>query len=160
MKPKLLLLNHSVLFLCTSMYLGTGGSLIFFSFPIAPQLTVENYYLQFVPQVEAATHFFTYMTMVMIAACGVMMWAEWKTSYRWVPVTVLLAVLAATGLTMAFIFPYNDTMKNGITDPAVLHQTLDRWMFLNKIRVGFWAIQWLCMMVYFASKAGAEGDRG
>ncbi|HQR41522.1 MAG TPA: DUF1772 domain-containing protein [Gemmatales bacterium] len=159
MKSKLLLLNHALLFLCASMYLGTGGSLILFSFPIAPQLTVDNYYLQFVPQVEAATRFFTYMTMVMIAACGVMLWAEWKTRYRWVPITVLLAVLAATGLTMLFIFPYNETMKNGITDPAVLHHTLDRWMFLNRIRTGLWTIQWLCMMSYFASKAAAGGAR-
>lgn len=160
MKTKLLLLNHSVLFLCTAMYLGTGWSLILFSFPIAPQLTVENYYLQFVPQVEAATHFFTYMTMVMIAACGVMIWGEWKTPYRWIPIAVLLAVLAATGLTMAFIFPYNKTMSHGITDPEVLKTTLNHWMFLNKIRVGLWTIQWLCMMVYFGSKAAAEGDRG
>lgn len=159
MKATLLLLNHSFLFLCASMYLGTGGSLVLFSFPVAPQLTIDNYYMQFVPQVEAATHFFTYMTILMIAACAVMIWAEWKTAYRWVPIAVLLAVLAATGLTEMFIFPLNKIMSDRITDPAVLHQTLDRWMFLNKIRASLWAIQWLCMMIYFGSRASAEGER-
>lgn len=30
--------NHAILFLCTSMYLGTGWSLALFSFPVARRL--------------------------------------------------------------------------------------------------------------------------
>jgi hypothetical protein len=152
MKGKLLAVNHSILFLCVSMYLGTGWSLILFSFPIAPQLTVENYYLQFVPQVAAATKFFTYMTALMIVLGLIMTIAEWKTGFRWVPLVVLAGVAAATGLTTIFIFPLNEAMSKGITDASQLMATLSRWMLLNQIRVGFWSVQWVTLMVYFAGQ--------
>ncbi len=72
------------------MYLGTGGSLVLFSFPLAPQLTPDNYYLQFVPQVQAATAFFTTMTKVMLACGLIMLIAEWRQRTRWVPIIVQL----------------------------------------------------------------------
>ena len=150
MKRLLLTLNDSFLFLCVSMYLGTGWSLVLFSFPIAPQLTVDNYYLSFVPQVDAATHFFTYMTQVMIAACLIMSVAKWRTRFRWVPIIVLLSVAAATALTIIVIFPLNHEMSEGIRDPARLRVVLGKWMTLNKVRVGLWTVQWLCMMTYLA----------
>lgn len=152
MKPSLRALNHSLLFLCVSMYLGTGWSLILFSFPVVPQLTVENYYLQFVPHVQAATRFFTYMTMAMIVFAGVMVVTEWKTGFRWVPITVLAAVLAATGLTVRWILPLNAIMAAGITDPAVLADTLRPWLALNRLRVALWSVQWVAMMVYFGAQ--------
>ena len=152
MKRKLLATNHSILFLCVSMYLGTGWSLILFSFPLAPQLTVENYYLQFVPQVAAATKFFTYMTALLIGLCVIMAIAEWKTGFLWVPLVVLGAAVAATGLTIIFIFPLNEAMSKGITDPGQLKGVLSQWMFLNKIRVALWTIQWISLMAYFATK--------
>ena len=153
MKEKLLILNHSLLFLCTSMYLGTGWSLVLFSFPIAPQLTIDNYYLQFVPQVTAATEFFTQMTLLMIALCLVMLVVEWQTNFRWIPIIVLLGVVAATGLTIAYILPLNELMREGISDPEELTNLLSQWIFLNKIRVAFWTVQWIAMMIYFALKA-------
>lgn len=157
MKRTLLAANESLLFLCTSMYLGTGWSLLLFSFPIAPQLTIDNYYLYFVPSVAAATHFFTYMTQVMIAACLVMAVAQWQTRFRWVPIVVLLSVVAATALTIVVIFPLNDEMSRGITDPARLRTVLDKWMMLNRLRVELWTVQWLSMMIYFAWRAvGSE----
>jgi hypothetical protein len=131
------------------MYLGTGGSLVLFSFPVEPKLTPDNYYLQFVPQVQAATHFFTYMTMLMIALAIVMSVSEWRTKLRWVPIVVLLGVFAATGLTMSMIFPLNDEMAKGITDSARLHEVLGQWMSLNRVRVGIWVVQWVSMMVWF-----------
>jgi hypothetical protein len=157
---KLFILNHSILFACASMYFGTGWSLILFNFVVAPDLTVDNYYMQFVPQVTAATVFFTYMTMVMMVTAGIMIVAEWKTHFRWVPIIVLLAVFAATGLTIVYILPYNELMREGITDPVILRDTLDKWMTRNRIRVSFWTVQWVSMMVYFALKAyGIHGKR-
>ena len=159
MKRSLLTLNHAVLFLCTSMYLGTGWSLLLFSFPIAPQLTVNNYYLQFVPQVTLATQFFTYMTTLMILLAIMMTIAEWKTLLRWIPIIVLIGIVAATGLTIVFILPLNDMMSKGITDPVQLKSILNEWIFLNQIRVALWTIQWLSMMIYFTyyvNKVGAK----
>lgn len=152
MKQTLLLVNHSLLFLCVSMYLGTGWSMVLFSFPTAPHLTPENYYYAFVPQVAAATDFFTGMTKLMIVLCIIMIVAEWKTGFRWVPIVVLVAIVAATGLTLKYIFPLNNAMTHGIKNPNDLQNTLGHWMFLNKIRVSFWTVQWLAMMSYFAIK--------
>jgi len=150
MKKKLLTLNHSILFLCTSIYLGTGISLVFFSFPVADELTPDNYYTHFVPQVDAATKFFTYMTVVMLVTGIVMTLAEWKgKTYRWYPIVVLLGVVAATLLTTQLIFPYNEAMRNGITDNTELHEVLGKWMSLNRIRASLWAVQWISMMTYF-----------
>ncbi|GEO07364.1 hypothetical protein AAE02nite_50280 [Adhaeribacter aerolatus] len=151
-KRTLLGLNHSLLFLCTSMYLGTGWSLLLFSFPIAPELTPDNYYMQFVPQVTAATKFFTYMTMVMLATALIMTIAEWRSYKRWFPIGVLLGVILATALTIIYIIPYNEQMAAGIKDAAVLREVLDKWMRLNVIRVSLWTVQWLCMMSYFYIK--------
>jgi hypothetical protein len=71
-----IVLNDLVLLACCSMYFGTGWSLLLFSFPTAKQLTVENYYEQFVPQVTTVRKFFTWMTTVMFATGGVMIVSE------------------------------------------------------------------------------------
>jgi hypothetical protein len=152
MNETIVVLLAAVLFLCVSMYLGTGWSLLLFTFPIAPQLTVQNYYMQFVPQVEAATKFFTYMTMLMLLVGGVLIWAEWGTAFIWQPIIVLLGIVAATLLTTSRILPLNKLMKDGIKDPAQLRDILARWMGLNRIRVGLWTVQWAAMMWYFVAK--------
>ncbi|MFP2925993.1 hypothetical protein ACLESO_12390 [Pyxidicoccus sp. 3LG] len=146
------LVNACLLFLCVSMYLGTGWSLILFTFPIAPELTVDNYYLQFVPQVQAATRFFTWMTLVMLVSAIVLFWGERRTALKWYPAAVFALVVVATLLTRFLIFPYNDAMAAGITDPAELSRVLAGWMRTNVIRVSLWTLQWLAMMGYFAHK--------
>ena len=145
-----LILNDAVLFLCTSMYLGTGWSLVLFSFPQRRKLTVENYYDQFVPQVARATRFFTWMTVLMIATAILMIVAERHSAYVIAPAVTLAGVLAATGLTKKFIFPYNERMAAHITDNAELQEVLGRWMFLNVIRTSLWTAQWVAMMTFFA----------
>jgi hypothetical protein len=150
MKERLLIINHALLFLCASMYLGTGGSLVLFSFPIAPELTTQNYYLQFVPQVTAATAFFTPMTKLMLLTAAIMLLAEWRMVTRWVPIAVLACVLTSTTLTLYWIFPLNQAMANHIQDPGQLKTVLTAWMNFNWVRAGLWLIQWCCLMGYFA----------
>src|SRR6476469_3196096 len=91
MKNKLLLLSYAVLFAGVSIYFGTGWSTVIFQFPTLPQLNVSNYYLHFVPQVAAATTFFTILVPLMCLICLVMLKAEWHTRFRCVPIVVLLA---------------------------------------------------------------------
>jgi hypothetical protein len=148
----LLRLNAAFLFLMVSMYLGTGWSMILFSFPVVPQLTPANYYLVFVPEVDAATRFFTLMTKVMSVSALIMIWGEWHNRMVWVPIVVLLSVIAATWLTVQFIFPYNAAMTAGIKDQQELGRTLGHWMTLNRVRVGLWTVQWGAMMFYFARR--------
>ena len=150
MRGKLFILNHMVLFLCASMYLGTGGSLVLFSFPVAAQLTPDNYYLQFVPQVQAATEFFTTMTKLMLACGVVMLWVEWRHRTRWVPVIVLLGIISATVLTIYAIIPLNQEMADHIQDANRLSEVLDEWMNFNRIRVALWVVQWCALAWYFS----------
>src|SRR5262249_28735047 len=106
-----------------------------------------------VPQVTAATRFFTVMTALMIVSAAAMAVTEWKTPERWVPLVVLGSVLVATELTRRFIFPYNDAMAAGIRDAAALEAALEKWMALNRVRVSLWTVQWLCMAFWFAGRA-------
>ncbi len=145
-----LILNDSVLLFCTSIYLGTGWSLVLFSFPSRSRLTVDNYYDQFVPQVTRATRFFTWMTMVMIGTAIVMIVAERHSAYVIAPALALAGVVAATALTVKFILPYNKRMAARITDNAELQQVLGKWMLLNWVRVALWTVQWVSIVTYFA----------
>ncbi|HWD08039.1 MAG TPA: hypothetical protein VHA57_02985 [Actinomycetota bacterium] len=149
--------NNVFLLACTSMYFGTGWSLVLFSFPIASKLRPDTYYNQFVPQVTAATKFFTVMTTLMLAAGVVMLVAEPDPVYRWVPAIVLAGVVAATLLTVIFILPDNNRMAAGITDNTELHTILNRWMARNWIRVGLWTVQWLAMAFWFGAKIAHHG---
>jgi hypothetical protein len=152
----LLVLNHSLLLLCASIYLGTGVSLVLFQFPSFPELTVSNYHAFVVPPVDRATAFFTAMTMVMIATGLVLMLAELRTGLRWVPIVVLLALTASTLLTVRVIFTYNDELRAGITDAARLRTVLGAWVDLNYVRVSLWCVMWLALMAYFGARAAAS----
>lgn len=151
--PRFLLANNALLFLCCSIYIGTGVSLVFFQFPIEPKLTVDNYALIFVEPVERATQFFTYMTLVMLVTGTIMLATEWLSGLRWVPVVVLAALVASTLLTIYFIFDYNAALGKGITDPEELKTTFAAWANLNRIRVSLWCIEWFAMMYYFYNLA-------
>jgi hypothetical protein len=158
--PRLLLLNHVILLLCASIYLGTGVSLWFFQLPLEPKLTVDNYYMLFVEPVTAATHFFTYMTILMLI-CGVIMLAtEWLSGLRWVPVVVLLGVIAATVLTETVLFPLNAKLEAHVTDPATLKTLFHQWANLNRVRISLWVVQWIAMAYWFYRMAWqARADR-
>jgi hypothetical protein len=146
-------LNAGVLMCWVSIYLGTGVSLVFFQFPTARSLTPENYHSHIVPQVTAATKFFTRMTQVMFVNGALMVWSEWGTWWVIVPIVVLLLVVLSTALTIRFIFPYNRRLERGITDARELRGQLQRWMRLNVVRSSLWALEWLTMMVWFVGKA-------
>jgi hypothetical protein len=158
--PRLLLLNHVILLLCCSIYLGTGVSLAFFQLPLEPKLTVDNYYLLFVEPVTAATHFFTYMTIVMLICAVIMLATEWLSGQRWVPVVVLLGVIAATVLTETVLLPLNSKLAAHVTDPAELKTIFHQWANLNRIRIALWVIQWAAMAYWFYRMAlQARADR-
>jgi hypothetical protein len=72
----------------------------------------------------------------------------------WAPVIVLVAVIAATGVTEIWILPLNRVLAGHVTDQGVLESTLGRWMTLNRIRVALWTIQWLTMAVYLGLALG------
>jgi uncharacterized membrane protein len=134
---------------CTSMYFGTGWTGVLFLFPIAPELTPDNYYLQFVPQMHAAVHVFTWMTGAMIVSALVMLAGEWKRGVRWVPLGVLVGIVAATLLTTQAVFPLNDRLASHITDPSELRTVLAEWVRLSTIRAWIWTGEWALMAIFF-----------
>jgi hypothetical protein len=158
--PRPLLLNHVLLFLCCSIYLGTGASLVLFQFPLEPMLTPDNYMMIFVEPVHNATDFFTYMTILMLVLATVMLVTEWFTGIKWVPIIVLAALIASTVLTIVFIFPYNDELYAGIRDPERLRYMFHKWANLNRIRTSLWVVMWMAMMYWFYRMAWlARADR-
>lgn len=158
--PRSLLLNHALLFLCCSIYLGTGVTLVFFQLPLEPLLTPDNYAMIFVKPVENATSFFTYMTIVMLITGAVMLFSEWFSGIRWVPVVVVLGVIAATAVEVIVIFPLNRELTEGIADPARVRIVFHEWAALNRIRAAIWALQWAAMMYWFGRLAyEARSDR-
>jgi MFS superfamily sulfate permease-like transporter len=158
--PRPLVLNHVILLLCCSIYLGTGVSLVFFQFPLESKLTVANYHLMFVEPVTTATHFFTYMTTVMLICAVIMLVTEWLSGLRWVPIVVLLAIILATVLTVVVIIPLNKELAAGVTNPARLKVVFHDWANMNRIRVSLWTIQWAAMAYWFYRMAlQARADR-
>jgi hypothetical protein len=158
--PRLLLLNHVILLLCASIYIGTGVTLVFFQIPLEPKLTVDNYYLVFVEPVAHATRFFTCMTIVMLICGFIMLATEWLSGLRWVPVVVLLAVIAATALTVIVIIPLNKRLGAHITDPVEFRNVFHQWANLSRIRFGFWIVEWAAMAYWFYRMAFlARADR-
>lgn len=143
----------ALMLLFASMYLGTGWSLVLFSFPLAPRLTPETYALPFVEPVKNATRFFTLMTTAMLVAAVVLIIGEAGSEYLWVPIVYLVGVVAATALTVLFIFPYNKELTAGVTEPDRLRVVLGKWMRLNVIRVLLWTVQWTAITMYFVLKA-------
>ncbi len=147
--PRLLLLNHVVLLLCCSIYLGTGISLVFFQLPLEPQLTVGNYQMIFVAPVTAATHFFTFMTILMLICAAIMLATEWLSGLRWPPAVVLIAVIIATALTVWVIIPLNNELAAGIADPVRLKAIFHEWADLNRARCALWAVEWAATAYWF-----------
>ena len=152
MVRRLLLLNHAVLFACTSIYLGTSWSLVHFHFQAFPQLTVDTYYVPFVVPVQAATMFFIILFNVMLVTIGVMLLAEWGTRFVWYAVAELVLTVGAATFTALLFFPYNDALAAGVTDPAELERIIGAWMSLHYMRHVLWTAMWGVMMGYFVHK--------
>lgn len=151
MKRKLYMLNNSLLFMAVSIYFGTGWSTAIFQFPVMPMLTPENYYLHFIPQIDAATNFFTFLVTLMGITGVIMVIGEWRTRFRWIPILLLLAVVGATSLTWFVVFPVNDVLRKGVTSHAQLMEVVTQWKQLTLIRVAIWSFEWVLMMWYFAA---------
>lgn len=143
----------ALMLLFASMYLGTGWSLVLFSFPLAARLTPETYALPFIEPVKNATRFFTVMTAAMLVAGAALVVGEADSEYLWAPIVYLAGTVAATALTLLFIFPYNKELSQGVTEPDRLRAVLRKWMRLNLIRVALWTVQWAAIALYFALKA-------
>jgi hypothetical protein len=157
-QSKWYLLSCSLLFAAVSIYFGTGWSTAIFQFPVMKQLTPDNYYLHFIPQIDAATSFFTFLVTLMSITGVIMIVGEWRTRYRWVPIAVLLLVLGATSLTWFVIFPVNDILRQGVRDQAHLDEVMARWKLLTWVRVALWSSEWAAMMYYFAARVHGRGN--
>jgi hypothetical protein len=152
MKRILLALNHGYLFFGTTLYVGVLWALHFFWFPSWRSLTVENYYDQFIPQTSTATRFFTVVVPLMFLTGLIMIWQEWRTRFRWLPIAAVLCLGTATFVGTRRIIPVNKILATHITDQAQLTSLLERWMNLNDIRWVLLTLMWLLMMIYFFRK--------
>lgn len=158
--PRLLLLNHVILFMGCSIYFGVGIFLVVFQLPLEPRLTPDNYALVFVEPVQNATQLFTWLTVMMYITAFIMLITEWFTGIRWVPIIILLALTTATVLTVVFLFDYNRELIEGIRDPERLRAVFHNWAHWARVRVAFWVIEWCAMTYWFYRMAFlARADR-
>ena len=158
--PRLLVVNHVVLLLGCSIYLGTAFFLVLFELPLEPKLTVDNYYLIFVQPIATATTFFTWVTIVMLICGTIMLVTEWFSGLRWVPIIVLVCCITAGLLTTQGIFPLNRELAAHITDPERLKVVFHQWANLSRLRASLWVIEWAAMAYWFYRMAlQARGDR-
>jgi len=160
MKKLLLDLNNAYIFFCASLYLGLFWSLHFFWFPNYPTtLTVNNYYDAIIPQTDTATRFFFITIPIMAVAIGIMLYTEWKTKLRWVPIAWIFGLLIPVLVQQIFIENVNDAFKAGVTDPAQLQELLAEWMFLNDVRGVILTIMWCITMYFFIAKARMSSEK-
>jgi len=152
MKGFLLALNHAVILWGSTLYVGVLWALHYFWFPTWQHLTVANYYDQFIPETQAATHFFTYWVPITFVCLLVLAWSERKTALRWVPWVGMALLGTSTYVGVYHIIPINDYLATRITDQAVLTQKLELWMSLNTIRWVTETLVWLVVMFYFIAK--------
>jgi hypothetical protein len=148
-RNRLLALNNALLFISASMYLGTGGSLVFFQFPSFSELTVDNYKLIIVDPIDRATVFLTYMTLLMYVTAAIMLLAEYRNHMRWVPIIVLVALTSTTLVTTALIFEVNEEFRAGVTSQSRLDELVDSWKSFNLIRFSLWIVMWVAVMVFY-----------
>jgi hypothetical protein len=153
LKSILLDLNNAYIFFCASVYLGMFWTLHFFWFPHYPEtLTVSNYYDAIIPQTETATKYFFVTIPIMSVCLVVMLIAEWRTKFRWVPLAWIPGLGIPVVIQQKFIEDINGQFKAGITDPAKLKVLLEDWMFWNDVRFYILTTMWCITMYYFISK--------
>jgi len=86
---------------------------------------------------------------LMLICAAIMLVTEWFSGLRWVPVVVLLGVIAATALTILIIIPRNNELAAHVADPARLKVVFHEWANMNRVRVSLWVIQWAAMAYWF-----------
>ena len=152
MRAKLLLIGHSYIFLIASLYVGLFTSLHFFWFPTFESLTVDNYYEHIMVQTTNATRFFFVVIPPMILAIFVMLWSEWKTRFRWVPIAWIIGLGVPIWVQQGPIEAVNAVLGTHVTDQAQLETLLQRWMMLNHVRWAILAVMWGITLYYFVAK--------
>ena len=152
MRAKLLILSHSYIFLIASIYVGLFTSLHFFWFPIFATLTVDNYYEHIIRQTTNATHFFFVTIPPMIFAIFVMLWSEWRTRFRWVPIAWIVGLGVPIWIQQGPIESINTILKTHVTDQAQLSTLLQQWMMYNHMRWAILSVMWGVTLYYFVAK--------
>jgi hypothetical protein len=152
MRSWLLAINHGYIFLISSIYIGLFTSLHFFWFPTFATLTTQNYYEHIIAQTTAATHFFFIVIPPMILAIFIMLWSEWKTRFRWVPIAWIFGLGIPIWVQQGPIESVNTMLKSHITDQAQLEMLLQRWMMLNHMRWAILSAMWFVTLYYFVKK--------
>ena len=151
----------TVLFFCSSVYLGVFTGLHFFWFPDWRNLTVDNFRPQFFGPIGHARFFFTIVVIVMYLTIIALLILEWNTVYGWFHVASFLLLSASFYVGNWLVFPINTALKDAGVTQADLTSGLTRWMHFNSIRTVIIAVMWFELMAYLLLKLyGAPGSGG
>jgi hypothetical protein len=77
---------------------------------------------------------------------------EWRTRYWWVPVVLLLQLLATMAFAVYVMAPVETALRYGIREQGHLDQVLQRWRTLSWIRAGLWSVSWALLVYYLGAR--------
>jgi glucan phosphoethanolaminetransferase (alkaline phosphatase superfamily) len=152
MKNTLLNVNHALLMLGTTIYVGVLWALHFFWYPSWENMTVDVVQAHFIGPTSEATKFFTVVVPIMFGCNLVLIWAEWRTRFRWAAIVAILGIIGSTLVGQLLIIPINQTIAKGVAAQAELTPMLQEWMKLNDVRWVMMNVMWLALMYFFLSK--------
>jgi glucan phosphoethanolaminetransferase (alkaline phosphatase superfamily) len=152
MKNPLLNINHALLMLGTTIYVGVLWALHFFWYPSWENMTLDVVQAHFIGPTSEATKFFTIVVPIMFVCNLVLIWAEWRTRFRWVAIVAILGIIGSTLVGQLLIIPINQAIAKGVATQAELTPMLQEWMKLNDVRWVMMNVMWLALMYFFLSK--------
>jgi hypothetical protein len=150
----------TVLFFCSSVYLGVFWGLHFFWFPDWTKLTVDNFRPQFFGPIGHARKFFTIVVILMYLMILALLVLQWNTPYRWFHVASFLLLSASFYVGNWLVFPINTALKDPGVTQADLTSGLVRWMRFNSIRTLIITVMWLVLMWYLLLEQFRAGSGG
>lgn len=143
------------LLLFASIYLGVGFTQVVMLFPGAVKTTkAADFSDRFAAPVRRAVAYFAVQSTLMVIGGVALTIGEWdQGGYRWGPLLYLVMTLAATAFTVVFILPVNRRLYEEIADEGEFTRMLTRWVQLNVVRAGLWAVEWAAIALWFVALA-------
>ena len=143
------------LLLFASIYLGVGFTQVVMLFPGAIKTTkAADFSSRFAAPVRRAVAYFAVQSTLMVAGALALTIGEWdQGAYRLGPLVYLAMTVAATAFTVVFILPVNRALYEEIADEREFTRLLTRWVQLNVVRAGLWAVEWLAIALWFVAVA-------
>jgi hypothetical protein len=138
----------------STVYVGVMWALHFFFYPSWKSMRLDSVQDHFIIPTSAATRFFLVVVPIMFLtglALVINEIGDWGAPF-WAAVIAFLGISGSTYVGWIHIIPINRRIKAGVADEATLSHLLQRWMFLNDVRLLTTTVMWGATVWYFVAK--------